>query len=429
MLVKKALIITYYWPPSGGGGVQRWLKFVKYLREFGWEPIVYTPQNPDFELQDESLSEDIPEGITVLKQPIWEPFGAYRRLLGRKAVQQQGVVDKSESFFSRLAVWIRGNYFIPDARIFWVRPSANFLTKHLRRSPVDVMITTGPPHSIHLIGLELKQRLGLPWLADFRDPWSKWDVLDQLNLTQKSRRSHARMEYSVLTKADLVLTVSPSLEESLIELGAEKSKVITNGFDSEIDQATTHNYTKFRISHLGLLNKGRNPETLWRVIDDLCADDPEFAEKLEIYLAGTVENEVLSSLDSFENLANKVINAGYRTHDEVIEDYRKSSLLLLLINQTSNARWILPGKMFEYIGQGKPILSLGIPESDASKVLIEAGYSGCFKYDDYEDIKDLVVRAYDAFRSGESRNELSDLNKFHRKELTRTLAACLDTLK
>ena len=148
------LIITYYWPPSGGGGVQRWLKFVKYIRDFGWEPIIYTPDNPDFELQDETLSEDVPDGITVLKKPIWEPFAAYRMLLGKKAVQKQGVVTSSKgSLFGRLSVWIRGNYFIPDSRAFWVRSSVNYLTKYLRKNKIDALVTTGPPHSLHLIGL------------------------------------------------------------------------------------------------------------------------------------------------------------------------------------------------------------------------------------------------------------------------------------
>jgi glycosyltransferase involved in cell wall biosynthesis len=428
-VVKKALIITYYWPPSGGVGVQRWLKFAKYLPEYGWQPVIYTPQNPDFEIKDESLLLGLAKDLEVLKQPIWEPFSAYRRLLGKQAVQKQGVVGDSPSLLSRLAVWLRGNYFIPDSRVFWVRPSANFLSRYLKNSDIDLIITTGPPHSIHLIGLELKKRTGISWLADFRDPWSRWDVLDQLKLTEKSRRSHLRLENSVLSNADVVLTVSPTLEQSLLELGAKTTCLVTNGYDDEVLPEKNSLPEKFRISHLGLLNRGRNPEVLWDVLDDLCSQDTEFHKVLEIYLAGTVENSVLDSIAAHSKLNDKLINAGYRTHKQIMLDYQQSAMLLLLINKTSNANWILPGKMFEYIAQNKAILALGSPEGDASKVLQQAGYANCLAFDDYSTIRKQVLDAYHLFKAGKARLEPTDIRKFHRKELTGALAACLDKLK
>ena len=429
VLVKKVLIITYYWPPSGGGGVQRWLKFAKYLREYGWEPVIYTPENPDFELRDDSLASEVPENIEVLKQPIWEPFSLYRRLLGKKAVRQQGVVGKSPSLLSRLAVWIRGNYFIPDSRVFWVRPSTNFLTRYLRQNKVDALVTTGPPHSVHLIGLELKKRTAISWLADFRDPWSRWDVLDQLSLSRKSRKSHEKLEKQVLSNADLVLTVSPTLEKSLQDLGAQSTCLITNGYDNEVIASRITKPEKFRISHLGLLNDGRNPEILWQVLNDLCSSDPGFNDSLEIFMAGTVEDEVIQSLERYGNLRDKFINVGYRSHEEIIGDYEDSALFLLLINNTSNAKWILPGKMFEYIGQGKPILALGNPDSDASNVLEEAGYNMCLSYDDADAMREFILENYNNFKLGEPDQSAGNIEKFHRKELTRALASCLDNLK
>ena len=273
--MKKALVITYYWPPSGGGGVQRWLKFVKFLREYDWEPVVYTPSNPDFELKDDDLLEDIPKGLTILKRPIWEPFGLYRMLFGKKAVQKQGVVvESSNSFLSKIAVWVRGNYFIPDSRLFWVRPSVNYLTKYLKSNKVDVIITTGPPHSVHLIGLELKQRLGVKWLADFRDPWSNWDVLDQLKLSDKSRRTHREQESKVLLEADQIITVSPSLKNSLLELGAKKVEVITNGYDLDALDLETTKPDKFRIAYAGFLTRGRNPKMLWEALNEVASENP-----------------------------------------------------------------------------------------------------------------------------------------------------------
>lgn len=423
------LIITYYWPPSGGGGVQRWLKFVKYIRDFGWEPIIYTPENPDFELQDETLSEDVPDGIKVLKKPIWEPFAAYRMLLGNKAVQKQGVVasDKA-SLFGRLSIWIRGNYFIPDARVFWVRSSVNYLTKYLKTNKVDALITTGPPHSLHLIGLELKNRLGLKWLADFRDPWSKWDVLEQLKLSKRSLKSHQKLEHSVLAGADQIITVSPSLKSSLEELGAFKVEVITNGYDIETKEKKRELPEKFRISHIGLLNLGRNPQLLWEVLNELVDELPEFANKLEIFLSGTVEESVVESIKSQQNLQESYINSGYLTHKQVIDAYDKSSVLLLLVNNTSNASWILPGKMFEYLAENKPILSLGKSNSDASDLLKDAGYNPCIEYDNKKAIKSFILSAYKDFKDGKVREASGNTEKYHRRELTKSLAACLDQL-
>lgn len=427
--MKKVLIITYYWPPSGGGGVQRWLKFVKYLRDFGWEPIIFTPENPDFELQDESLLADVPKGLTILKKQIWEPFAAYRMLFGKKAVQKQGVVTSSSaSVFTKFSIWIRGNYFIPDSRIFWVRSSVNYLTKYLKTNKIDALVTTGPPHSLHLIGLEIKNRLGIKWLADFRDPWSKWDVLDQLKLNKRSRKNHQKLEYSVLNGADQIITVSPSLKSSLQDLGAKNIKVITNGYDFETNDDSTLIPEKFRISHIGLLNQGRNPKLLWKVLNELADELPGLANELEIYLSGTIEDGVIESIKAQHNLQKCYVSAGYLTHSQVLAAYNKSALLLLLVNNTDNARWILPGKMFEYIVQNKPILTLGKSSSDASDLLIDAGFNTCIEYDDEKGMKSLILAAYNNFKEGIVFKSSGDTEKYHRRALTKSLAACLDQL-
>jgi hypothetical protein len=210
--MKKVLIITYYWPPSGGAGVQRWLKFVKYLREFGWEPIVYTPENPEAPATDTSLLKDIPANITVIKQPIWEPYNLYKGFIGQKKEEKINAGFLSEKkkpgLAEKIAVWIRGNWFIPDARRFWIKPSVKFLSEHLRGNPVDVIVSTGPPHSMHLIALKLKKKLNIPWLADFRDPWTTIDFYDKLMLTKSSDKKHKGLELEVLKNADKVVTVS-----------------------------------------------------------------------------------------------------------------------------------------------------------------------------------------------------------------------------
>lgn len=171
--MKRVLIITYYWPPSGGSGVQRWLKFVKYLREFGWEPVVYTPENPEMPSSDTSLLSEVSEDIEIIKTKIWEPYSFYKRFIGKKKSEKINTGFLSESkkpkLTEALSVWIRGNIFIPDARKFWIKPSVKFLKKYLADNPVDAMVSTGPPHSMHLIALGIKKSLNTPWIADFRD--------------------------------------------------------------------------------------------------------------------------------------------------------------------------------------------------------------------------------------------------------------------
>ena len=236
--MKKVLIITYYWPPSGGPGVQRWLKFAKYLPEFGYEPIIYTPQNPEAPAIDESLLKDIPEGIEVLKQPIWEPYNWYRQFLGQKdkKIGSGFVSEKKEpGILHKISVWVRGNFFIPDARRFWIKPSVKYLTKYLKENSVDAVISTGPPHSMHLIGLGLKKQLDINWIADFRDPWTNIDFYQELMLSSWADKKHHDLEKEVLTRADKVVTIGYTMSQEMKYLGARamQGKAYLPGSDED----------------------------------------------------------------------------------------------------------------------------------------------------------------------------------------------------
>ena len=242
--MKKLLVITYYWPPSGGSGVQRWLKFCKYLRDFGWEPIVYTPENPDVDLVDATLTEDVPDGMTVLRTPIFEPRRLLRRgrsggKTGGDAGSKSGLDEiiflnqDERTAKQNLLVWIRTNLFIPDARRFWIGPSVKYLSDLLSKNPVDAIASTGPPQSMHLIARELSRRHSIPWLADFRDPWTGIVYFDRLPLTRRAGRRHRRLEAEVLESADAVTTVSDILVRKLEDLGAPKVHAIPNGYDDE----------------------------------------------------------------------------------------------------------------------------------------------------------------------------------------------------
>ena len=292
--MKRVLIITYYWPPSGGAGVQRWLKFVKYLRNYGWEPVVYTARNPEAPALDHSLIKDVPEGLEVIRQPIWEPYTLYRNFVGlKKDVKiSSGFLseNKKPGLAEKVAIWLRGNLFIPDARKFWIKPSIKFLTNYLQEYPVDAVVSTGPPHTTHLIALGIKKKLGLPWLADFRDPWTKIDFYDKLMLTPIADRRHHLLEKTVLKAADKIVTVSWSWAVDFEGLGSPRTDVITNGFDPDDFLDTNRDKPEtFLLTHIGSLNKDRNPEFLWRVLGKMAKPDASFRQLLKIRFIGKTD--------------------------------------------------------------------------------------------------------------------------------------------
>lgn len=433
MQQKKVLIITYYWPPSGGGGVQRWLKFAKYLPEFGWEPIIFTPENPEFDLKDESLEKDVSHQLEVLRFPIWEPFGFYKRLFKKNEKLKQGIViEKTKmSVADRISVWIRANLFIPDPRMFWVRPSVKFLKEFVKENQIETVVTTGPPHSMHLIGLGLKKKCQIKWVADFRDPWSDWDILDKLGVSSWARRIHKNKERAVLCRADLVLTVSKRLGDSLREKAKVNDlRVITNGVDSDdFDDKSAEEYTdKFRITHMGLLNEIRNPECLWSVLEELCQSELGFKDDLEIVLAGMVSTSILDRLNHSSTLANCINHLDYISHREVFSRYKGAAILLLLLNQTENAKWILPGKLFEYLMANRPILTLGERESDVQDILHDTGTGEVLAFDDQEGIKEMVLKTYKRYKSKNISLVSGRPDKYLRKNLTSDLANLLNEL-
>jgi len=431
--MKKALILTYYWPPSGGAGVQRWLKFVKYLRQFGWEPVVYTPLNPEFPEHDESLYRDIPENITILKTPISEPYSAYKRFIGQKKEVKINAgflsENKKKRFTENLAVWIRGNFFIPDARKFWIKPSVNYLSDYLKKHPVDVIISTGPPHSLHLIALRLSRKFSLPWLADFRDPWTNIDFYHDLMLTRRSDRKHHRLEREVLQNASAVTVISRSMAEDFNNLFPRNYEVITNGYDTddvELKQEI-HRDEKFSIAHIGTMAKSRNPLMLWKVLSELVKDEPGFVHDLEIKLVGKADFSVWDALDeaSLRPLVSKV---DYLPHSEVTRMQQKSQVLLLLINDTPNAKSILTCKFFEYLAASRPILCIGPVDGDAARILKET-HSGLISgFEDQQQLKQNILAFYREYKKGNLVSESQNIEHYSRKALTGRLSEVLDTL-
>ena len=232
--MKRALVITYYWPPTGGSGVQRWLKFAELLPKFGWEPVIYTPENPEQLVVDESLLDEIPAGTEIIKTHITEPYGIYRKFTGGKGIAKEvNIVSASadKSPVQRLSMFVRGNFFVPDPRCLWIRPSVRFLKKYIKEHPVDVIISTGPPNSMHLIGRNLKRETGLPWIADFRDPWTEIFYFKHIPMCGYVRKKHLRLEKNVLDEADTVVAVSPIVQQDFMKKTSTPVELITNGWD------------------------------------------------------------------------------------------------------------------------------------------------------------------------------------------------------
>lgn len=430
--MKKVLIITYYWPPSGGAGVQRWLKFVKYLREFGWEPIVYTAENGEIPSIDHSLAKDIPAGTIVLKQPVWEPYDLYKKFTGVKKEEKvnAGFLSETEKpkLAHKVAVWIRGNFFIPDARRFWIKPSVKFLKKYLSENSVDAIVSTGPPHSMHLIALELKKTFKLPWLADFRDPWTNIDYYDQLMLSKLADLKHKRLEKKVIEKADVLVTVGATMKDEFHALGASKVEVITNGFDEgDLQQNNVQLDENFSLSHIGSLVSTRNAENLWKVLEELVSEVDEFKKDLQIKLVGKVDFEVIKSLKK-HNLHAYLLKKEYVPHDEVIKIQQESQVLLLLLNKTRNVKGILTGKFFEYLASKRPILCIGPSDSEVAEILEQTQAGAIAGFEDETKLKEIILDYYQKYKQKNLFSNSKGIEKFSRKNLTADLAEVLNKI-
>ncbi len=427
---RAVLIITYYWIPSGGAGVQRWVKFAKYLREFGWEPIIYTPENPEYPSEDFSFEKDIPADLQVLKTPIWEPYDIYRSLFGKKGQKiNAGFIqeNKKSGWKDRLSIWIRGNFLIPDPRRFWVKPSIKFLKTYIEKNTIDAVITTGPPHSMHLIGLELKQRFPhLPWIADFRDPWTNIDFYKELNLTKTADAIHRKLEKKVVQSADVVVVVSNEMVKEFSVHHPKRTQLITNGFDADDARNVQAELDKkFSLAHIGTLNAARNPQTLWKALSTLAAESADFKRDLQIQLIGKTDFSVLEDLKRY-NLSENLQKIEYLSHSEAIEKQNSAQVLLLLINRSANAKGILTGKFFEYLAAKRPILAIGPTDGDVANVLAETQAGEIVDFDDEAEMKKVILGYYEQYRKGTLSVSSNSIDKYSRKELTAQLSGVLD---
>lgn len=436
--MKRVLIISYYWPPTGGSGVQRWVKFAKYLPLEGWQPVIYTPENPEQLAIDESLAAEIPAEVEVIKTRIVEPYEIYKKLLrksghSKEAVEVNPVNAQNKSFLQKVAMWVRGNLFRPDPRCMWIGPSVRFLKKYLKEHPVDLIVSTGPPQSMHLIGRRLALETGLPWIADFRDPWTKIFYFKHLSMTHGTERWHKKMEKKVLDDTSVVVAVSPLVQQEFQAMTSTRVELITNGFD-ECDfaaepchEAEGGSDNEFCVTHTGLFAADGNPTVLWEVLAEKCASDNAFRKALKIKLIGKTDESILTALNE-AGLSECVKNIGYLPHSEAVEQQRNASLLILPLRKEPEYKAVLPGKLFEYLASRRPVLGIGQKDGAMAMILNDTKTGIVLDWEDREAIACHIDSCWEKHLAGKLVTDGADISQFTRRSLTRRMAQLFDTL-
>jgi len=424
---KKLLIITYYFPPAGGPGVQRWLKFVKYLPDFDVQPIVYVPENPTYPIVDEGLVKEISDKVIVLKNKIWEPYqlaSVFSKNKTKKISSGIFPQKKKQTFLDKTFLWVRGNLFIPDARVFWVKPSVSYLEKYIKENNIDTIVTSGPPHSLHLIGLELKEKLNVKWFADFRDPWTTIGYHKALRLSSYAEKKHKSLEHKVLNSADEIIVTSKTTKTEFQAITIKPISVITNGYDVENVEKQTLD-SKFTLAHIGSFLSDRNPKFLWESLIELLSEIPDLKSHLEIKLIGAVSQEVLDAIAEFK--LNDYLNLlGYVSHKEAIAHQRKSQVLLLIEINSEDTKSIIPGKLFEYMVSNRPIIAIGPEGSDFADIIKETNTGVFFDYSEKAKLKSVILDFYNQFLEGKLQANGVGLQQYSRKNLTKQLAQLIN---
>ena len=404
----RVLVLSYYFPPAGGPGVQRALKFVKYLPECGWTPTVLTVRQGAYPAHDPSLADEVPRQATVHRTPSLDPHWFYARLTGRSdddQVDVGSVQGREEGWVELVGRWVRANFFLPDARVGWV-PFAVWRGRQvLAEQRVDAILTTGPPHSTHLSGALLQATTGVPWVADFRDPWTDINYYDELPHTRWARRLDAALERLVLRRARAVTTVSPSWRDLLsrkANLDSSAVTVVQNGFDADdiAPGPSDPSPDTFALTHVGSLYASRNPTALWRALRRL--QEANAVPALRIRLVGTVDPNVRESLRA-HGLMGRTEIVPYVPHDEAVEHMRRAGLLLLSIEEFPAAEGMMTGKIYEYLAAGRPVVGVGPPTGDAAALLRTTEGGQLFGREDASGLARYIRGQYEAWADGTPR--------------------------
>ncbi|MEK0352788.1 MAG: glycosyltransferase family 4 protein [Nitrosopumilus sp.] len=418
--MKKVLVITYYWPPSGGPGVQRVLKFCKYLPEFGWEPIVLTTEEGEYPAIDYSFDGDVPPECMVYRTRTFEPFSLYKKFTGQSKIPTYQLGrGENESWFSRVSKWTRMNIFLPDPRIGWYPFALKKAKSILKNHNVDVIFSSSPPQSVHLIARTISFK-GIPWVADFRDPWKAPFYSEGQKRNLISDIWDRRLERKTLSSITRITTVSPGYRTLLgTKISQDKIYVIYNGFDEPDFQVEVDNKRgdEIIISYIGTMSESRKPLVLFQALNKLLKENTKTSYQLNI--VGDTHPSVIRDLKNYEILRKSKL-FGYISHTEALTIMRQSHFLVVVVPKTENNNGIVPAKLFEYIRSKFPIILIGPPDGDAASIIRKTHSGFVFDYDDVDSIKKILT--------SNPTIQPKDYQVFNRRNLTKQLVAIFNTI-
>ncbi len=426
--MEKILIITYYWPPSGGAGVQRWLKFSKYLPEFGFEPIILTvdENQASYAQHDYSLLKEINPDLSVYKTKTFEPYNLYRKLTNKKEIPYGGFSNqKKVTFFEKLTRFIRGNLFVPDPRKGWNRYALKKAIELVNAEQIGVVVTSGPPHSTHLIGRRIKERTGIRWIADFRDPWTDIYYYKSLYHSKLATRFDRYLEKSVLTEADKIITVSEEVGKLLLQKipgHIEKIVVIPNGYDEEdFDLVEPVRNEKFTITYTGTISISYRID---QFIEAVCQLPDRVKEQLKIRFVGNVPDEIID-LFHRKNLGALIEVLGYVPHKQAISQMLGASILLMAIPDSPDNKGIVTGKFFEYLAAKRPILAIGPLDGEVDRMINKCHAGKLVSYDETEKMRLFILEIFEQEQRGQKGSQTKGTEQYTRRNLTKELTGNL----
>ena len=399
------------------------MKFVKYLPEYNIKPILYIPENPNYPIYDYSLNDEVSEKLEIIKNPITEISNIISNSKSLNLIRSGNIPNpKEQSLFQRLLFFIRGNLFIPDMKILWKNKSIDFIENYLSKTKIDVVITTGPPHSLHLIGYELNKRLNIKWISDFRDPWVNLNYLNRFHLLPSVKRRHKQLRDKVLINSNSVIVTSEKLKKLYKEIAPNIFK-ITNGYDYEY--STVNIDSKFSISHIGSLYPERNPKYLWDIIDEICINNEEFRSNLQINFIGNTSEKII------KYLSNKTFKSCVKFFDYV--DYKRaiefmcSSQILLMVEVNDNdSSYAIPGKLFDYLNSKRPIIAIGPDKSEVNQILYDTNAGKFFNYNESINLKLHIENLYNQYEMGSISYDAKNISIYRRKNLTEELSKIIN---
>ncbi|PID58418.1 MAG: hypothetical protein CR986_07885 [Ignavibacteriae bacterium] len=433
--MKKALIVTYHWYPAGGPGVQRILKFAKYLNKFGWKPIILTVAKGEYPALDFSLKKNIPEDIVEYRTKSLEPNFLYKKFMGMKPEQKIPtaiLVDDNPSLKKKITAWIRLNFFIPDAKIGWLPFAVNEGKKIIREEKPDIIFSTSPPPTVHIIAQKLADSSKLPWIADFRDPWTDihyYEKQPRLSVVKKFDRA---LEKKVLNKADKVVCISKL--DITLDFGKKVSPTkcinIPNGYDEEDFENLNLNYNhkKFILLHLGAINKERNPVSLFKGIKNLAQKKIITPENFMLKFVGNVENIVTKTIEDLD-IGNYIEIIPYKPHKEALSYIEDASVMLLLITRSEKNKRILPGKTFEYLRTLKFIIALGPTDGEVANIINNTNSGIVLDYSNESKIEETLEAQIIKWKQKDfHNNNITNIEKYKRENLTEELINLFDSV-